>query len=397
MTKFTEQLPLTLHQLYGDQVVFTSRPSFGKNPWLTTELHQANMLTARELLIADMPVIVHEATLGERAQRIMQAAGVDLPKNGRIFKDEASYNARLREAEANGEKIFFQYTHEAEYVNPETSYTPRDLFVALNNKSRLKEWTKGKFLPHREEVQSSELTEKLKSWEYPYVLKPGDDHPTAGGYGVMICYNDEDRAKALKRIDEANVESDFIIEDYIQTRVNYCVQYAYSDDLGLKYLGASIQNTDEYGKYKGNITAEHVPDAVIEAGREIMQNGVDMGYRGIAGFDLLVDETDHIYAIDLNFRQNGSTSMLLINDLLQGEYKKFLGYASAVDNEAFFNKIYQEVAEGRLFPLAYYDGDFYEKNDYPSRFVGIWHGEKDDVEAHDAAFSAFNVKDGTHE
>lgn len=389
MTNITSQLPLTLCQLYGNDVVFTSRPSFGKNPWLTTEFHQANMLTARELLIANMPVIVHEATVGEKSRVLMEAAGLDFPTNYRTFSDKDSYHARLREAESNNEKIFFQYTHENEFINESTYYINKKTFIALNNKMRLSDWTKGKFLPKREVILAKELRDKLATWHYPYVIKPGDDHPTAGGYGVMICYNDEDREKSLQRIENANVESDFVVEDYIDTHHNFCVQYAYSDELGLKYIGASIQNTDKYGKYKGNITAENVPQSVIDAGKEIMMNGVNAGYRGIAGFDLLVDSNDDVFAIDLNFRQNGSTSLLLFNDLLDGKYKKFLGYIAQVDNESFFNRIHKEVVSGRLFPLAYYDGDYYEETT-PSRFVGIWHGEQHDVEAHDASFLQFN-------
>ncbi|TDM10548.1 L-aspartate--L-methionine ligase LdmS [Macrococcus lamae] len=391
MNNFTAKLPLTLHRLYGDHVVFTSRPSFGKNPWLTAELHQSNMLTARELLIADMPVILHEATVGEKTNKLFEAAGLELPENYRVYTDEQSYNARLREAEQKGEKIFFQYAHETEYVNPEASYLDRQTFIALNNKMRLEEWTKGKFLPKREIVHAEQLAERLQDWQFPYVLKPADDHPTAGGYGVMICYHDEDLKNALKRIGAVESASDFVIEDFIKTEANYCVQYAYSDELGLSYIGASIQETNEYGKYKGNITADHVPDSVIEAGKEIMQNGVDAGYRGIAGFDLLVDDKGDVYAIDLNFRQNGSTSLLLINDLLAGEYKKFLGYYSEIENSRFFERVLEEVQAGQLFPLAYYDGDFYKKDETPSRFVGIWHGTKEEVEAKNKAFTTFNT------
>lgn len=42
-----------------------------------------------------------------------------------------------------------------------------------------------------------------------------------------------------------------------------------------------------------------------------MEIGVSKGF-GVAGFDLLVDDNNDVYAIDLNFRQNGSTSMLLL-------------------------------------------------------------------------------------
>ena len=63
---------------------------------------------------------------------------------------------------------------------------------------------------------------------------------------------------------------------------------------------------------------------MIQAGREIMQNGVNLGFIGVAGFDLLLDENDNVFAIDLNFRQNGSTSMLLLQDELNPNYQNFI-------------------------------------------------------------------------
>ena len=86
-----------------------------------------------------------------------------------------------------------------------------------------------------------------------------------------------------------------------------------------------------------------VPQHVIDAGREIMEIGVSKGFFGVAGFDLLVDKNDDVFAIDLNFRQNGSTSMLLLaNDLTDG-YHKFYSYFSKGDNTHFFNTILKYV------------------------------------------------------
>ena len=47
--------------------------------------------------------------------------------------------------------------------------------------------------------------------DFPFVIKPGDDLPTAGGYGVMICYDEEDLAKATQRILEASDATDNLI------------------------------------------------------------------------------------------------------------------------------------------------------------------------------------------
>lgn len=93
---------------------------------------------------------------------------------------------------------------------------------------------------------------------------------------------------------------------------NYCVQFAYSDDIGIKYLGTAQQLTNDYGFYNGNENVNDVPQNVIDAGRDY-GNRRKQRFFGVAGFDLLVDDNNDVYAIDLNFRQNGSTSMLLFS------------------------------------------------------------------------------------
>lgn len=119
-----------------------------------------------------------------------------------------------------------------------------------------------------------------------------------------------------------------------------------------------------------------------------MENGVNNGYFGIAGFDLLVDKNDDIFAIDLNFRQNGSTSMLLLDPLLNDGYHKFYNYISHYENERFFDTILKYVQKGVLFPIAFYDGDWFTEDIVKSRFCGIWHGSnKDYIERIEEEFS----------
>ncbi|RYS38475.1 ATP-grasp domain-containing protein, partial [Staphylococcus pseudintermedius] len=101
-------------------------------------------------------------------------------------------------------------------------------------------------------------------------------------------------------------------------------------------------------------------------------------YKGVSGFDLLVDKNHDVYAIDLNFRQNGSTSMLLLKDRLHEGFHKFLSYHSTGDNTHFINTIEQFIKNGHLYPLAYYDGDYFGKDNVKSRFVGIWHAETEE-------------------
>ena len=55
----------------------------------------------------------------------------------------------------------------------------------------------------------------------------------------------------------------------------------------------------------------------------------------MAGFDLLLDQHGDVFAIDLNFRQNGSTSMLLLEDELHPNYQKFYSYVAKVIMNTF--------------------------------------------------------------
>ncbi|ATN02234.1 L-aspartate--L-methionine ligase LdmS [Staphylococcus capitis] len=381
---------LTLSDLYNDDVVYTSRPSYISNPWLKPDEHQSNFLTGRELLIANrFPVIVHEASVTEKLAYLFKLVGKQIPTHIYKFNNKETYEELLQTlAHKDGKKIYFQYIHDEDILEKEYYALNKDIFVALNNKSRIPEWTNNKYLPDREIVPIEEFETRIKSWSYPFVIKPGDDLPTAGGYGVMICYNDQDLEQAKIRIKEATEATDYlIIEQKIEAVNNYCVQYAYAPDLGIKYLGTAQQLTNEYGFYNGNENVNDVPQHVIDAGKEIMEIGVSKGFFGVAGFDLLVDKNNDVFAIDLNFRQNGSTSMLLLaKDLAKG-YHKFYSYFSNGDNTHFYNTIIKYIKKGVLYPLSYYDGDWYGKDKVNSRFGCIWHGSsKKEIIQHENEF-----------
>lgn len=392
MTINEKSLRLTLSDLYNENIVYNSRPSYVSNPWLKPEEHQSNFLTGREMLIADsMPMIVHEASITEKLDQLFNLVGKKVPTNTYQFKNRETYEALLnRIVKEEGKDIYFQYIHSEDVVSDKCYAVDKETFVALNNKARIPEWTNHKYLPEREIVSINDFKARIKEWDFPFVIKPGDDLPTAGGYGVMICYDEEDLAKATQRILEASDATDnLIIEQKIEAVKNYCVQFAYSEEIGVTYLGTAHQITDKYGFYAGNENVHDVPQQVIDAGREIMENGVKLGFFGVAGFDLLLDKNDDVFAIDLNFRQNGSTSMLLLQEELNSSYQKFYSYFSNGDNEHFFNTILKYVKKGVLYPLSYYDGDWFGKNAVNSRFGCIWTGDsKEAIEKIEKSFLA---------
>lgn len=251
MTNNGNEPNLTLSDLYDKDVVYTSRPSYISNPWLKPDEHQSNFLTGRELLIANqLPVIVHEASATDKLHQLFQVIGKEVPNSIFTFNNQQSYENLIKQlAHKENKKIYFQYIHDETILNQQYYALDKTLFVALNNKARIPEWTNGKFLPKRKVVKIEQFENEIKNWEFPLVIKPGDDLPTAGGYGVMICYHDADLQKAITRIKEATAETNsLIIEQKIEEKANYCVQFAYSESLGIQYLGAATQLTDKYGK-----------------------------------------------------------------------------------------------------------------------------------------------------
>jgi len=276
MKKLSTQHPkLTLSDLYNDDVVYTSRPSYISNPWLEPEEHQSNFLTGRELIIADqMPVIVHQASVTKKLEMLLELIGKPMPTNIYTFYDQTSYEKTIKKlAKQDNKRIYFQYIHSESILEKEYYAMDKDIFVALNNKARIPEWTNQKYLPAREVVKVEAFEDAITNWTFPFVLKPGDDLPNAGGYGVMICYDDEDLIKAKSRIEQAKDETDtIIIEQKIQEIANYCVQFACEKEGDIHYIGTSEQITDKYGHYSGNQNVHDVPESVIQAGKEIMGN-----------------------------------------------------------------------------------------------------------------------------
>lgn len=374
----------TIRDIYGD-VVFTARPAYEINPWMPNA-SKLNALSARESLIADVPVLVHAATQSDKARKLFQLAGLHFPEQPYVYHSKEQYDEVLEMWAEQGQKVVLQYIHDESTLDYDSYWMDAKLLNYLNSKAYLSEIVPKEFIPKRSVVTSDQLHKELKKWTLPFVLKPGDDTPTAGGYGVQICHTEEQLEKAKKLFTQEGAKS-VIIEKYVKELENYSCQYAYSEKVGLQYLGTSVQITDEEGLYAGNIIVSDVPEQVIEAGKKIMQAGVDKGYVGVAGFDLLWTADGEVRAIDLNFRLNGSTSMLMYYDSLERPAAKFFTYdsASTDDNEAFYNMLADYVAQGVLLPLSYYDGDLLEEKE-PSSFVCIWYAQKlEEIERYEKA------------
>ena len=162
------------------------------------------------IIAKDMPIVVHKRVLQISYNNYLILL-VKIPSIFIHLEIVKRMNACYKRLSIKKEKIYFQYIENNDIVDDEAYAIDKDVFVALNNKSCIPEWTNHKYLPDREIVSIRDFKGRIKDWDYPFVIKPGDELPTAGGYGVMICYNDEDLEKATKRIFEAAHATDNLI------------------------------------------------------------------------------------------------------------------------------------------------------------------------------------------
>lgn len=366
---------LTLRQIYGNHAVYTPRTPYSDNPWMMDDPHKLDALTSREVAIADIPVLVHRATQTAKAQELHRLAGIPWVEQPYSYETQEEYIAQVQAWCEEGKTIVCQYIHDTEHMDRDCYWMDAEKFNELNTKAYIDHLIDSKFVPSRLNVETYRLSDAIKNWQPPVVLKPGDDSPTSGGYGVIICQNKNELTDGLRQFRMTGTKS-VIIEELLQTKENYSCQFVYSEELGIQFLGASQQITNDKGIYEGNIIIDTVPKKVIEAGRHIMERGVAEGFVGVAGFDLIVTEAGDVQAIDLNFRQNGSTSMLMFHDALGKPINKFSSYLarSPQQNESFYQTIKKFIAQGVLFPLSFYDGDYFSES-VESRFVGIWYAD----------------------
>jgi hypothetical protein len=234
-----------------------------------------------------------------------------------------------------------------------------DLLGRLNNKACLPEFVPEGYLPQRRVLDVREFASFLNSdLDLPLVLKAAGNKPSGGGYSVFFIQSVQDLEFARPSLEIAD---HFVTEEFLSIEENYCLNYT-ADGRQVRFLGSSDQITNEAGQHEGNWLSldRRPPREAIDVGFEIMRRAADLGYRGVAGFDIIRDSHGRILVIDLNFRLNASTPALMWHRrLLSRSGSKAVArlvnweFQHAVDAE--FSLLQEAVESGWVFPLIIYD------------------------------------------
>ena len=254
-------------------------------------------------------VICHRDAATPAALDLLSLAGHALEADLLVYGSRDEYEGLL--ARAGPGEVAYQHVHPPSEARPETYAIERGVLLRLTNKGRLHEVVDGDRLPRRRVLPTRELATSVSPGELPVVVKAACDESLGGGDGVRICRSPADVAAAARDFDRS---PEAVVEEHVQVVSNWCVNFAVAPGEPLRYLGAAEQIVSDDGAYRGSrIEGEPAP-ALVEAGRAVAETARSLGYRGIAGFDVVGTDDGRTLVLDVNCRLNSCTTALLLRD-----------------------------------------------------------------------------------
>ncbi|AUB36216.1 D-alanine-D-alanine ligase and related ATP-grasp enzymes [Nostoc flagelliforme CCNUN1] len=167
--------------------------------------------------------------------------------------------------------------------------------------------------------------------QYPYLIKTSHG---LSGEGTYIIKSASDLNYCLEEVRKyLNIKllDTIIVSEFVKNEVqNYCVQF-YVNKLGeITLIGTTGQLVTPEGNYLGGLIDYRNTDMskFFEMIANVGQYAHKQGYFGVIGFDVLEDQEGQFYAIDANFRVNGSTPLCLQRNTLLGLGKGVAKYSS---------------------------------------------------------------------
>jgi hypothetical protein len=347
---------MTMSDIYAPGCFYFPRAIRGYNAWLPREPDVLDSLTGGQLVVAgDMPVICSEGFETEAGLELLACAGLGPGPNRVRFVAGEELKALSRAAASPSATAVIQHAMPEDLLGPAPSWIDLDLLQYLNNKANLPELVSAEHTPPRLVVDPKSYFSSENN-ELPVVLKVVTEQSNGGGCGIMICRTPADLNEAERLFEPCER---IVVEQMLEISRNPCLNFAVLPDGEVRYLGFADQDIGPDGKYRGNwidLDAP-IPQAAVDLALEPIRRGAAMGYRGVAGVDLAFTPDGRILVLDMNFRVNGCTTMILLADAVAERsdarvmhFRKIGGGA-----DALARTVMPYVASSRLIPLGLFD------------------------------------------
>lgn len=167
--------------------------------------------------------------------------------------------------------------------------------------------------------------------QFPYLIKTSHGLSGEGTYIIRSTSDLRYCFEELRKYLDIKLLDTIIVSEFVKNEVqNYCVQFYVSKTGDITLIGTTSQLVTPEGNYLGGLIHYGETDMSIffEMIAAIGQYAHQQGYFGVIGFDVLEDQDGQFYAIDANFRVNGSTPLCLQRHTLLGMGKEVAKYSS---------------------------------------------------------------------
>ena len=380
---------MTLSDIYGPGCIFYPRAIEGFSDWLPSGSDVLDSLTGGQLAIAgDLPVVCSQGFDTPAARELMALGGVE-PAPAQIHFGAGEALAAL--SRSRGGKIVMQHAWPRGALRGLEPWIALELIQYLNDKAKLGELVPAEHLPPRRIVGRAAYFAGADR-ALPVALKVVTGQSNGGGCGVMICRSNDDVADAARLFEKCDR---IVVEQLLEIVRNPCLNFAVLRDGEVRYLGFADQDISREGKYRGNWMEENspIPQAAIDIALEPVRRGAAMGYCGVAGVDLAFTPDGRILVLDLNFRLNGCTPMILLADSVRartgGGVIHFRKLQGSVGADMLAEAIRPQVESGRVIPLNLFDPEAAGHAGKPGSMQALIVGmSRDEVRAAEAEIEA---------
>lgn len=173
--------------------------------------------------------------------------------------------------------------------------------------------------------------EDIQLPQFPYLIKTSHGLSGEGTYIIKSASDLNYCLEEIRKYLDIKLLDTIIVSEFIKNAVqNYCVQFYVNKAGDITLIGTTSQLVTPEGSYLGGLIHYRETDMSLffEMIAAVGQYAHQQGYFGFIGFDVLEDKDGQLYAIDANFRVNGSTPLCLQRHTLLGQGKEVAKYSS---------------------------------------------------------------------
>ena len=179
---------------------------------------------------------------------------------------------------------------------------------------------------HTKNLEDIQLPE-----QFPYLIKTSHGLSGEGTYIIKSASDLNYCFEELRKYLDHKLLNTIIVSEFVKNEVqNYCVQFYVNKAGDITLIGTTSQLVTEEGTYLGGLIHYREMDMskFFQMIAAIGEYAHKVGYFGFIGFDVLEDKDGQLYAIDANFRINGSTPLCLQRHTLLSLGKEVAKYST---------------------------------------------------------------------